>query len=121
MNVLGELKDRWRSPSNPGSGRWGKNYGSSAAQDRDWISSNFIYDGSFFTIKNITLGYNFPTDKLKGVKNLRLYSSIQQAFVFTKYPGSNPEVGGTETFNQGQDFATYPVPRTITVGLNVGL
>ncbi|MEK9570039.1 MAG: hypothetical protein VW124_13590, partial [Paracoccaceae bacterium] len=102
MNVLAELKDRW-TPSDPGSGNWGKNYGSTAPQDRDWISSNFIYDGSFFTIKNITLGYNFPSESLKGIRSLRLYSSINQAFVFTNYPGSNPEVGGTDTFNQGQD------------------
>lgn len=121
MNVLTELNDRWRSPSDPGSGRWGKNYGSTPPQDRDWVSSNFIYDGSFFTIKNVTLGYNFPSDAIKGIRSLRIYSTVNQAFVFTDYPGSNPEVGGTSTFDQGQDFATYPVPRTITFGINVGL
>ncbi len=120
MNVIAETQDRWRSPSDPGSGKWGKNYGSTPTQDRDWVSSNFIYDGSFFTIKNITLGYTFPQDFIKGVRNLRVYSSVQQAFVFTEYPGSNPEVGGTTTFDLGQDFSTFPVPRTFTFGLNVG-
>ncbi|WP_288369709.1 TonB-dependent receptor [uncultured Algoriphagus sp.] len=120
MNVLGELKDRWRSPENPGSGKWGKNYGSTPPQDRDWVSTNFVYDGSFFTIKTLTLGYTLPANTIKGIRSLRVYSNVQNAFVFTKYPGSNPEVGGTTTFNLGQDFATFPVPRTITFGLNVG-
>ena len=121
MNVLYELTDRWRSPSDIGLGAWGKNWGSTPPQDRDWVNSNFVYDGSYFTIKNITLGYNFPSNTVKGIQNLRVYSSVNQAFIFTSYPGSNPEVGGTETFNQGQDFATYPVPRTITFGVNVSL
>jgi hypothetical protein len=52
-----------------------------------------------------------------------LYASVQQAFVFSKYEGSNPEVntGGSNPLEQGLDQGAYPVPRTFTLGVNFGL
>jgi hypothetical protein len=56
-----------------------------------------------------------------------MYASIQQAFVFTKYDGVNPEISTDNNGNapnslqQGLDFSAYPVPRTFTVGINVNL
>ena len=52
---------------------------------------------------------------------------MQQAFVFTKYDGVNPEIStdnngnSASSLSQGLDFAAYPVPRTITFGVNVNL
>jgi TonB-linked SusC/RagA family outer membrane protein len=125
FNVLREVENRWRSPENPGDGRYGKTT-AATFMERDWFNSRFIQDGSHLTVKNITLGYSFPLNADSLLKRARLYTSIQQALVFTKYKGSNPEIstsqGGGEggaTLAQGFDWASYPVPRTFTVGLNV--
>lgn len=126
FNVLKEVKDRWRSPENPGAGLYGKTI-SGTSRERDVFHTRFVKDGSHITIKNITLGYTFPDNLIKNINNLRIYASIQQPFVFTKYKYANPEVGVDFDGNtpsallQGIDYSTYPVPRTFTVGLNVTL
>ncbi|MEL7588606.1 MAG: TonB-dependent receptor [Prolixibacteraceae bacterium] len=126
FNVLKEVKNRWRSPENPGEGKYGKTMGSTA-DERSFLHTRFIQDGSYLTIKNITLGYNFPVNNWKVVKSLRLYCSVQQAFVFTKYKGANPEIGTDSNGNmpnallQGLDYSAYPVPRTFSFGLNLNL
>jgi hypothetical protein len=125
FNVLRDVRNRWRSPENPGDGKYGKTT-AATFMERDWFNSRFIQDGSHLTVKNITLGYTFPLSEASFLTRARLYTSIQQAFVFTKYKGSNPEIstsqGGGEggaTLAQGFDWASYPVPRTFTLGLNL--
>jgi TonB-linked SusC/RagA family outer membrane protein len=126
FNVLKDVKDRWRSPSDPGAGKYGKTT-ANTGDERDRLSSRFIRSGSYLAIKNIALGYSVPVKNWKAVKSIRLYTSVQQAFVFTKYNGSNPEIGTDVDGNapnsllQGFDFSAYPIPRTITFGLNVNL
>ncbi|CAN5696991.1 TonB-dependent receptor [soil metagenome] len=126
FNVQKDVKERWRSPENPGNGRFGKTT-SATFMERDWFSTRFISKANFFTIKNVTLGYNVPLKNSKTFKSVRVYSSVQQANVFTNYRGSNPEVssssngGSGSTLNLGMDWGTYPVPRTYTFGVNVGL
>jgi TonB-linked SusC/RagA family outer membrane protein len=124
FNVLAEVKDRWRSPENPGSGKYGTTT-MNTFMERDWFNSRFIHDGSYLTIKNITLGYTLKP-KFKYISSLRVYGSIQQVYTFTSYPGNNPEVtgemfrGSTSALNLGEDWSSYPVPRTYTIGINVG-
>ncbi|MCR9065576.1 MAG: SusC/RagA family TonB-linked outer membrane protein, partial [Cytophagales bacterium] len=124
FNVLKEVENRWRSPENPGDGKYGKTTASTGLE-RDWFNTRFIQDGSYLSIKNITLGYSFPLKDDGFLRKARLYGSVQQAFVFTKYKGVNPEVSGTTYGGQGSslelgyDWASYPVPRTFTIGLNL--
>ena len=126
FNVLKEVKDRWRSPENPGAGKYGKTTGGTG-RERDQFHSRYVKDGSYFMIKNITLGYTLPKNTIKFVSSLRVYASVQQPFVFTKYKYGNPEVGTNfdgstpSSLLQGIDYSTYPVPRTFTLGLNLSL
>lgn len=123
FNVLKDIKDRWRSPENPGAGKYGKSTGATA-YDRS-NHSRSVYSGSHLTINNVTLGYNIPCQKIKGIGNLRVYGSIQNLYTFTKYPYGNPEAGVDNNGNspsallQGIDFSTYPVPRTFTLGISL--
>ncbi len=84
-------------------------------------SSFFIENGSFVRLQNLAIGYNITT--IKGLKNLRVYASGQNLALFTKYSGWDPEVsnGGQSPLNRGDDYDTYPRPRTITFGVQVGL
>jgi len=116
FNVEKEVIDRWRSIENPGAGRFGRTLTGTAISG--WAQSYYVEDASYLTVKNITLGYKLP--KIKYVSKARIFLSIQQAWVFTNYHGSNPEssVWGLNALNEGIDAGSYPVPRTIAVGLN---
>ncbi|QNF34503.1 TonB-dependent receptor [Adhaeribacter swui] len=128
FNMVKGVKDRFRSPENPGKGVFGTTVGGGNVTgiERDWMSTHFIQDASYFTIKNITLGYTLGEWK-NVFRSARLYTSIQQAYVFTKYKGGpNPETSGNGSgdgsggnLSQGIDFSNYPVPRTYTIGINV--
>ena len=128
FNLVKEVQYRFRSPSNPGKGFYGTTVGGGNVTgiERDWMNSRFIADASFFTIKNITLGYNLGI-KNKLFQSARLYASVQQVYVFTKYwGGPNPETsaqgdgnGDGGNLSQGIDLSNYPVPRTYTLGVNV--
>lgn len=128
FNLVKEVQYRFRSPSNPGKGFYGTTVGGGNVTgiERDWMNSRFIADASFFTIKNVTLGYNLGL-KNNVFKSARVYASIQQVYTFTKYwGGPNPETsangagnGDGGNLSQGVDLSNYPVPRTYTLGVNV--
>lgn len=127
FNVYKEVENRWR-PGDPGEGRYGASIdGISASDERDWGSDRFVDDGSYFAIKNLTLGYNLPIPSGRALKNVRFYGSIQQLALFTSYRGVNPEVSTTDlgdtnvsALQLGFDYGAYPIPRTYTFGVNVG-
>ena len=128
FNMVRKAKDRFRSPENPGEGIFGTTVGGGnvTGVERDWNNSNFVWDASYFTIRNITIGYTFR-NLPKAVKSARLYASGQNMWVFTPYwGGSNPEVsmqnngqGDGGNLSPGVDLSAYPVPRTITFGANI--
>ncbi|MDF7817560.1 TonB-dependent receptor [Runella sp. MFBS21] len=121
FNVLAEVKDRWKSPSDPGVGKYGSVQQGTTYLERDRWSTRYLKDGSFVSFKNITVGYNIPLNS-RTIRNLRVYSSIQNAWVISKYPG-NPEVNTRNVSSgnsPGVDEGSYPVPRTISFGLNLG-
>ena len=85
------------------------------------FSDIFVKDGDFLRISNITLGYDFTKlVNYKYLSKVRLYTSVQNAFTFTKYNGMDPEIGyGVENGSSGVDLGYYPRPRTFLVGVNV--
>lgn len=89
----------------------------------NWQSSDlYIYDGSYFRLKNITLGYTLPkslTSKIL-IDKLRFFVSAENLLTFTKYHGFDPEIasGGTSL---GVDYGVYPQARTWTIGFNITL
>ncbi|MCD2424536.1 TonB-dependent receptor [Niabella pedocola] len=120
MNVASDMMNRWRSEDNPGNGKVPSTRNGTTELYR-LANSSWVESGNFFTIKNIALGYTFRQDLLKYVKAARVYASVQQAFVFTKYTGMNPEANSTKddaTGTYGQDLSTFPIPRTFMIGAN---
>lgn len=72
-------------------------------------------DGSFFKVKNITLGYTLPKQVLKklGVQNVRVYGTITNPFVFAKsslLKDYDPEMAGS---------LDYPLTKQMVFGVNV--
>ncbi|MCP9770646.1 TonB-dependent receptor [Lacihabitans sp. LS3-19] len=128
FNMVEGVKYRFRSVDNPGLGMYGTTVGGGNVTgiERDWMNSRFVADASFFTIKNVTVGYTIPKIS-KVFKSARVYTSIQQLYVFTKYwGGPNPETsaqrdgnGDGGNLSPGVDLSNYPVPRTFTIGANL--
>lgn len=86
-----------------------------------WRSSAMIYNGSFFKLKQIQLGYTLPTNLTKKVymQNVRAYVSLDDFFTFTKYPGLDPETSTQEYNCPGLDKGNYPNMAKLVLGLSV--
>ena len=84
--------------------------------DKYFISSASVFDGSYFKIKQIQLGYTFPSKWMKTIKvdNLRVYASLDDFFTFSDYPGFDPEVT-----NMGVDKGSYPTSKKIVAGVSI--
>jgi hypothetical protein len=82
-----------------------------------WSSSAAIFDGSYFKIKQIQLGYTLPQKFTKKflVNNFRVYASLDDFITFSKYPGMDPETAA----NSGFDAGTYPTMRKVVFGVNI--
>lgn len=89
----------------------------------------WVEDGSFIRGQNFVLGYSLPSETLKkiSVNRLRIYASVQNLFLITKYTGYDPEVdtfnqsyGQNSSFSQGLDFFSVPRPRIWNLGVQVG-
>ncbi len=115
--------DYWRSEDQPGSGMYPRTKTGTTAMGRQ-VNSQWIENGSFLALKNIALGYTIPLKSVPWLNNCRVYASVQQAYIFTKYSGMNPEanVGGSDqTAGVGIDENAYPIPRTFSVGVNLSI
>ena len=73
------------------------------------------FNGSFLKIRNINLGYNFPSGVVEkmGLESLNLFVSVQNPIWFSEYTNKD--------FGYDPEFPTRgtPVARTYMMGLNV--
>lgn len=86
--------------------------------------SHKVTDASFIRGRNLLLAYAFPSEVASRLKlqRLRLYGSVQNFFVLTKYKGFDPEVSNSgSAFGQGYGLYDYPRPRVFMLGLNITL
>lgn len=87
------------------------------------FSSQWIEDGSYLRLANLTIGYNIDTSSLPQVSRARIYATGQNLFVITGYSGFDPEVqtntntGGAAP--SGIDYLSYPRPRVFQLGVNL--
>ena len=124
FNVSQEWENRWRSREQPGDGihsgvpilkpSWGHR-----------VSTLWVEDASYLRIANVTLGYTLP-ESLIGrtgfIKGSRVYLTVQNLAMFTRYGGANPEaqaVNRDNTLAPGFDMTSYPLSRTTSVGINL--
>ncbi len=115
-NHFASFNDRW-SPDN----QTGVFPIAKGDRDENYASTRCVEDGSYLRLKTVSLGYNFETKFIKklGFERLKIYTSAQNLYTWTKYTGYDPEVstGGT-SLTPGFDYSTYPRAATVSVGLN---
>ncbi len=76
------------------------------------MSDYWLFNGSYFRLKNLTLGYTLPkflTEKAS-ISNVRIYASASDLFCLSKFPkGWDPEMG----------VSSYPITTSLVFGLSV--
>ena len=89
------------------------------------MSTFHLEDGSYLRLQNLSIGYTFPKKMLTRAKisNLRIYLQGTNLFTLTNYTGYNPEVNRrpSDALRPGEDYCSYPLSRTFTIGVNFNL
>ncbi|GAO43864.1 putative TonB-dependent receptor [Flavihumibacter petaseus NBRC 106054] len=87
------------------------------------FSDRFVESGAYGRLQNAVLGYTFSPQLLartKVLKSFRAYVSGQNLFTISNYKGYDPDFISDGLFSRGFDYGSFPNPRTIMVGLQVG-
>lgn len=112
--------DRW-TPSHTTASMPGAVY--QINDSRFYNSDAFVFNASYFKIKQIQLGYTLPKKWLApiGLETIRAYLSLDNFFTFTNYPGTDPEVNGSAAGSQylALDLGGYPMAKSFSFGFNV--
>ena len=87
------------------------------------ISSRYLEDGSYFRLKNLTVGYDFPISLIKKahMTKCRIYFSADNLFTISKFSGMDPEITLETDANNlaGMYTENYPVGRTFQGGVEI--
>lgn len=75
----------------------------------------YIRKADYLKIRSLQLGYSLPQNLINRISltNMRVYLNAENPFTFTSWPSYDPEADG------GGNHHTYPLTRTISMGLNI--
>jgi hypothetical protein len=94
---------------------WGDPMGNARFSDR-WIE-----DGSFIRLKSVTLTYDVPVSS-RVITGAQIYVTGNNLLTFTNYLGFDPEFStGQSVYYYGIDRGVTPQPRTVLIGVKIGL
>lgn len=85
-------------------------------------ADRFLENGSYFRMKNVSIGYNFKQKWLTnlGVEKLRLFATGSNLITITGYSGLDPDFkGANSVWNSGTDSFAYPNTRSVMFGLDL--
>ena len=109
----------WWSENEPGDGVTPGIFVSASEQQ---ASSRWLYSSDFIKLKNITLGYTVPLHQNRFITRLRITAAVENVFMIDDYDaGYSPEANNDGGLIGRSDYGSYPLPRTFSLGINVGL
>lgn len=93
-------------------GSWPRLYGSSNRNNQSF----WLDDMSFIRLKNLQFGYRIPQNIMNkvGINSLRVFMTSENLFTITSFRGIDPE-------KQGPVDEVYPLIKSISFGINVGI
>jgi TonB-linked SusC/RagA family outer membrane protein len=121
-NNATDIKNRWTAENT--NAEWPRLvYGDNVSNGSSIVMSQNVERGDFIRLRNVSLGYTFPSKFVNGLKlsNVRVYAQVQNAALFTKYSGIDPEisVNGGSNLAPGVDRNSIGQARSYTAGINV--
>ena len=111
----------WKSEQDPGDGVTPRPNDAPTGGIR-LSNQRYVDTGTYLRINNITLSYQLPSDFVKrlSLNSIRVYSSANNPFLFTKNTSFNPDVSNTDNaLTPGIDLNNYPLAKSFLFGLNV--
>jgi len=111
---LNSLLDRWQQP-----GDTGTRFGKFEYTGRPWQRhSKFLYDGDYFRLKNLTVGYNFNSKFTEAAKIDGLRVFVRGTNVLTWVKDENLKYD-PEVDSSGQIGLRTPVVKSFVLGINI--
>jgi TonB-dependent starch-binding outer membrane protein SusC len=91
-----------------------------ATNDMQPLSSQYMQNGSYIKLRNISLSYRVPRS-LVSFASIRVSISAQNILTITKYKGLDPEISSSEgsDISSGMDWFAYPNPKSISFGVSL--
>ncbi|HEV7351082.1 TonB-dependent receptor [Telluribacter sp.] len=115
--ITEQVLDRW-TPQNP-TAKWPSGV-QPTAYGAGKVTTLALQDASYIRLRNLSVGYNLPVEKLKFIQSARVYVVGQNLATFTNYIGFDPEANAFGRSNVRVDYNGYPLARTWMLGVNVG-
>ena len=113
----------WKRWEKPGDNATHPKAMTNGNKNANQISSRYLEDGSYFRIKNLTVGYDFPTKLISKAKmtKCRIYFTADNLWTASKFSGMDPEITLEKTTYSLAGFysETYPVGRSFMGGLEI--
>ncbi|MBR0299906.1 MAG: TonB-dependent receptor [Bacteroidales bacterium] len=111
-------KEAWEGHWTPENGS--DTYSRLMNQTNTYVSSYYVEDGSFLRLKTVGFGYSLPGRICSRIhfEKLRIYANIDNAWLWTRYSGMDPDVSSSNSLFTGFDRLSYPKARVITFGIN---
>lgn len=98
-------KNVWRGNEGDGSG--------DSASLLNAGNSQFWEKGDYLALREVTFSYDVPSEYFNDViKRLNIFVTGSNLHYFKSYTGETPEIGGIQ-------YGAFPVPKTVTIGLNL--
>jgi TonB-linked SusC/RagA family outer membrane protein len=113
-NGYDTLMNRWQKPGDV------TNVPKLSAGGQPWErQSRFLHDGDYFRLRDVTFGFNVPSDLLasSGIKSARLFVRGSNLYTWVKDPDNlyDPEQGISGASNQ----ISTPATKSIMLGANI--
>ena len=85
------------------------------------VNDRFVFDASYFRLKNLTLGYALPEKWAAAIHStgLSVFFTATNLFTVTRWPGIDPETIGSMVVDMGINDDPYPLARSFTFGVNL--
>ncbi|GAA5222336.1 TonB-dependent receptor [Membranihabitans marinus] len=122
-NEWGYWRNRWKSPEDPGDGMTPR----AVVNDNLTTPSSFwLYDASYWSIRNITLGYTIPANiinNMRGISALKIYVSGSNIFMhdFYHHTPMAANYSNSPLTPNLDNASSYPLATTYTFGVNLKL
>ena len=115
----GDFRDSWTT-SNPSNTI---HAGTQQARNTNrWLSSQWIEDGSYTSLKSMSITYNFGDSFSDfGIEQVKFFVNAENLFIITDYSGFDPvsTASGNSDVDLGIDLNAFPISKSLSVGFNL--